>query len=248
MKRRCCRPSATSRAAERSRRRVTPDVTTGVCVSVCAVSSAHTLTQTRWWPDTRWTTTPNSAPDSRSATSPRCGTCTSATAERCSLSRCRCSEIATSRRSACNRPSSRHGGRRSRSILSEGCAPGWRRSPAGQRWTSTAAKRRTHSEPHADVDDTVVPIAFERTWEAFEVRAALDQLPARRARGGAPRPLRGAHAQRDRRPARRAGRNGEVAIVPSAPPTGRPCWPTWWRARDDGCARAHRGAAALRTL
>ena len=37
---------------------------------------------------------------------------------------------------------------------------------------------RTRSEPVADVDDTVVPIAFERTWEAFEVRAALDQLPA----------------------------------------------------------------------
>jgi RNA polymerase sigma-70 factor (ECF subfamily) len=33
------------------------------------------------------------------------------------------------------------------------------------------------SEPHADVDATVIPLAFERTWEAFEVRAALDQLP-----------------------------------------------------------------------
>ena len=54
-------------------------------------------------------------------------------------------------------------------------------------WLATITRRtavdiyrreaRTHSEPHADVDDTVVPIAFERTWEAFEVRAALDQLP-----------------------------------------------------------------------
>ena len=55
-------------------------------------------------------------------------------------------------------------------------------------WIATITRRvavdiyrrelRTHSEPHADVDNTVVPIAFERTWEAFEVRAALDQLPA----------------------------------------------------------------------
>ena len=55
-------------------------------------------------------------------------------------------------------------------------------------WLSTITRRvavdiyrrelRTRSEPHADVDDSVMPIAFERTWEAFEVRAALDQLPA----------------------------------------------------------------------
>jgi RNA polymerase sigma factor (sigma-70 family) len=55
-------------------------------------------------------------------------------------------------------------------------------------WLATITRRvavdiyrreaRTRSDPHADVDDTVVPIAFERTWEAFEVRAALDQLPA----------------------------------------------------------------------
>jgi RNA polymerase sigma-70 factor (ECF subfamily) len=38
-------------------------------------------------------------------------------------------------------------------------------------------ERRGRAEPRADVDATVVPIAFERTWEAFEVRAALDQLP-----------------------------------------------------------------------
>ena len=54
-------------------------------------------------------------------------------------------------------------------------------------WLATITRRvavdiyrrecRTRSDPHADVDDTVVPIAFERTWEAFEVRAALDQLP-----------------------------------------------------------------------
>jgi RNA polymerase sigma factor (sigma-70 family) len=54
-------------------------------------------------------------------------------------------------------------------------------------WLATITRRvavdiyrreaRTRSEPRADVDDTVVPIAFERTWEAFEVRAALDQLP-----------------------------------------------------------------------
>jgi RNA polymerase sigma-70 factor, ECF subfamily len=34
------------------------------------------------------------------------------------------------------------------------------------------------SEPRAEVDATVIPVAFERTWETFEVRAALDQLPA----------------------------------------------------------------------
>jgi RNA polymerase sigma-70 factor (ECF subfamily) len=39
-------------------------------------------------------------------------------------------------------------------------------------------QKRLRSEPHADVDDTVIPLAFERTWETFEVRAALDQLPA----------------------------------------------------------------------
>jgi RNA polymerase sigma factor (sigma-70 family) len=54
-------------------------------------------------------------------------------------------------------------------------------------WLATITRRvavdiyrreaRTRSEPRADVDDTVVPISFERTWEAFEVRAALDQLP-----------------------------------------------------------------------
>jgi RNA polymerase sigma factor (sigma-70 family) len=54
-------------------------------------------------------------------------------------------------------------------------------------WLATITRRvvvdiyrreaRTRSDPRADVDDTVVPIAFERTWEAFEVRAALDQLP-----------------------------------------------------------------------
>jgi RNA polymerase sigma-70 factor (ECF subfamily) len=33
------------------------------------------------------------------------------------------------------------------------------------------------SESRAEVDATVIPVAFERTWEAFEVRAALDQLP-----------------------------------------------------------------------
>jgi RNA polymerase sigma-70 factor (ECF subfamily) len=54
-------------------------------------------------------------------------------------------------------------------------------------WLATITRRvavdiyrrevRTRSEPRADVDDTVVPIAFDRTWEAFEVRAALDQLP-----------------------------------------------------------------------
>ena len=68
--------------------------------------------------------------------------------------------------------------RRSRSIPQRELRP----------WLATITRRvavdiyrreaRTRSEPHADVDDTVVPIAFERTWEAFEVRAALDQLPA----------------------------------------------------------------------
>jgi RNA polymerase sigma-70 factor (ECF subfamily) len=55
-------------------------------------------------------------------------------------------------------------------------------------WLATITRRtaidiyrraaRTRSEPHADVDETVIPIAFERTWEVFEVRAAIDQLPA----------------------------------------------------------------------
>jgi RNA polymerase sigma-70 factor, ECF subfamily len=55
-------------------------------------------------------------------------------------------------------------------------------------WLATITRRtaidiyrrvaRTRSVPHADVDDTVIPIAFERTWEVFEIRAALDQLPA----------------------------------------------------------------------
>jgi RNA polymerase sigma-70 factor (ECF subfamily) len=55
-------------------------------------------------------------------------------------------------------------------------------------WIATITRRvavdvyrrelRTRSEAKPDVDDTVVPIAFERTWEAFEVRAAVDQLPA----------------------------------------------------------------------
>jgi RNA polymerase sigma-70 factor (ECF subfamily) len=54
-------------------------------------------------------------------------------------------------------------------------------------WLATITRRvaidiyrreaRTRSEPRDEIDDTVVPIAFERTWEAFEVRAALDQLP-----------------------------------------------------------------------
>jgi RNA polymerase sigma-70 factor (ECF subfamily) len=38
-----------------------------------------------------------------------------------------------------------------------------------------ASLRRT--EPRDDVDAAVIPLAFERTWEAFEVRAALDRLP-----------------------------------------------------------------------
>lgn len=50
-------------------------------------------------------------------------------------------------------------------------------------WLATITRRvatdihrkeaRTHSEPHAEVDATVVPIAFEQTWEAFEVRTCL---------------------------------------------------------------------------
>jgi RNA polymerase sigma-70 factor (ECF subfamily) len=55
-------------------------------------------------------------------------------------------------------------------------------------WLATITRRvaidiyrreaRMRSEPRDEIDDTVLPIAFERTWEAFEVRAALDQLPA----------------------------------------------------------------------
>ena len=55
-------------------------------------------------------------------------------------------------------------------------------------WLATITRRvaidlyrreaRTRSEPRDEVDETVVPIAFESLWEAFEVRAALDQLPA----------------------------------------------------------------------
>jgi RNA polymerase sigma-70 factor (ECF subfamily) len=54
-------------------------------------------------------------------------------------------------------------------------------------WLATITRRvavdiyrheaRGRTESRADVDDSVVPLAFERTWEAFEVRAALDQLP-----------------------------------------------------------------------
>src|SRR5262245_24710349 len=54
-------------------------------------------------------------------------------------------------------------------------------------WLATITRRvavdiyrreaRSRSEPRAEVDDTVIPVAFERTWEAFEVRAALDELP-----------------------------------------------------------------------
>lgn len=54
-------------------------------------------------------------------------------------------------------------------------------------WLATITRRtaidihrreaRQRDRPSADVDDTVVPLAFERTWEMFEVRAALDQLP-----------------------------------------------------------------------
>ncbi len=46
--------------------------------------------------------------------------------------------------------------------------------------------------------------------------------PWRRARGRAPRALRGPHAQRDRRQASGARRDGEVAVVPRPPATGRP--------------------------
>jgi RNA polymerase sigma-70 factor (ECF subfamily) len=56
-----------------------------------------------------------------------------------------------------------------------------------QPWLATITRRtaidmyrrdaRTRSVPTADVDDTVIPFAFERTWEVFEVRAALDRLP-----------------------------------------------------------------------
>ena len=54
-------------------------------------------------------------------------------------------------------------------------------------WLATITRRvaidlyrreaRSRSESRAEVDDTVIPMAFERTWEAFEVRAALDELP-----------------------------------------------------------------------
>jgi RNA polymerase sigma-70 factor (ECF subfamily) len=54
-------------------------------------------------------------------------------------------------------------------------------------WLATITRRtaidvhrreaRLRSEAHEEVDDVVMPLAFERTWETFEVRAALDQLP-----------------------------------------------------------------------
>ena len=113
----------------------------------------------------------------RSATRPRCAPSTSATAGRCSPSRCRCSrdrELAAE-------------------CVQQAFVKAWRASRSFdperelRPWLATITRRvavdiyrreaRTRSEPHADVDDTVVPIAFERTWEAFEVRAALDQLP-----------------------------------------------------------------------
>src|SRR5262249_4556823 len=54
-------------------------------------------------------------------------------------------------------------------------------------WLSTITRRvaidtyrreqKSRAETRAEVDATVIPLAFERTWEAFEVRAALDELP-----------------------------------------------------------------------
>jgi RNA polymerase sigma-70 factor, ECF subfamily len=54
-------------------------------------------------------------------------------------------------------------------------------------WLSTITRRvaidtyrreqKSRAESRAEVDATVIPLAFERTWEAFEVRAALDELP-----------------------------------------------------------------------
>ncbi len=129
---------------------------------------------------------------------------------------------ASSPPSACSRPSSRRG------ASSKSFDPERELRP----WLATITRRvavdiyrreaRTRSEPRADVDDTVVPIAFERTWEAFEVRAALDQLP-----GDEREVVRLAHFEglthseiADK--LRRARRDGEVAVVPRPPATGRP--------------------------
>jgi RNA polymerase sigma-70 factor, ECF subfamily len=38
-------------------------------------------------------------------------------------------------------------------------------------------RRTAHSPPIEDEDVVVVPLSFERTWEAWEVRSALAQLP-----------------------------------------------------------------------
>jgi RNA polymerase sigma-70 factor (ECF subfamily) len=38
-------------------------------------------------------------------------------------------------------------------------------------------RRTAHSPPVEDEDVVVVPLSFERTWEAWEVRSALAQLP-----------------------------------------------------------------------
>jgi RNA polymerase sigma-70 factor (ECF subfamily) len=38
-------------------------------------------------------------------------------------------------------------------------------------------RRTAHSPPVQDDDVVVVPLSFERTWEAWEVRSALERLP-----------------------------------------------------------------------
>lgn len=41
-----------------------------------------------------------------------------------------------------------------------------------------AERRPTRGDHAPEVDGAVTPLSFERTWEAFEVRRAIDDLPA----------------------------------------------------------------------
>ena len=85
---------------------------------------------------------------------------------------------ATSPPTPCSKPSSRPG------ASSRTFDPGRVLRP----WLATITRRAAidvyrreltarRSAAGTDQDATVIPVAFERTWEAFEVRSALEQLP-----------------------------------------------------------------------
>ena len=83
------------------------------------------------------------------------------------------------------------------------------------------ARVGTPEELHDD-QAAVVPLSFERTWEAWEVRCALDRLPPdeREVVRLAALPRHDPH--RDRGAARRAVGNGQVAVEPGAQAPGGP--------------------------